>query len=155
MLIINEELLAIDQAIDSLVSHFLMLPEVDAYRLSRQQFENDKELQKQLFAFQELKDSYDTAKAYEAFRPDVRELKRQVLRMKRQIDLNEVVIAYRHAEFDLQTILPIFYLLANLGDEIAQAVSDQIFIDTGLPLAPHKPHHKKGDTNIKEKMSHD
>ena len=140
MLIINEELLAIDQAIDSLVSHFLMLPEVDAYRLSRQQFENDKELQKQLFAFQELKDSYDTAKAYEAFRPDVRELKRQVLRMKRQIDLNEVVIGYRQAEFDLQ---------------IAQAVSDQIFIDTGLPLAPHKPHHKKGDTNIKEKMSHD
>ena len=44
---------------------------------------------------------------------------------------------------------------ANLGEEIAQAVSDQIFIDTGLPLAPHKPHHKKGDTNIKEKMSHD
>ena len=81
--------------------------------------------------------------------PDVRELKRQVLRMKRQIDLNEVVIAYRHAEFDLQTIL------ANLGEEIAQAVSGQIFIDTGLPLAPHKPHHKKGDTNIKEKMSHD
>ena len=149
MLIINEELLAIDQAIDSLVSHFLMLPEVDAYRLSRPQFENDKELQKQLFAFQELKDSYDTAKAYEAFRPDVRELKRQVLRMKRQIDLNEVVIGYRQAEFDLQTIL------ANLGEEIAQAVSDQIFIDTGLPLAPHKPHHKKGDTNIKEKMSHD
>ena len=39
---------------------------------------------------QKLKDSYDAAKAYEAFRPDVRELKRQVLRMKRQIDLNEV-----------------------------------------------------------------
>ena len=149
MLIINEELLAIDQAIDSLVSHFQMLPEVDAYRLSRQQFENDRELQEQLFAFQELKDSYDTAKAYEAFRPDVRELKRQVLRMKRQIDLNEVVIGYRQAEFDLQIIL------ANLGEEIAQAVSDQIFIDTGLPLAPHKPHHKKEDTNIKEKMSHD
>ena len=142
MLIINEELLAIDQAIECLVSYFLKLPEVENYRLKRQKFENDRELQEQLFAFQELKDSYDAAKAYEAFRPDVRELKRQVLRMKRQIDLNE-------AEFDLQTIL------ANLGEEIAQAVSNQIFIDTGLPLAPHKPHHKKGDTNIKEKMSHD
>lgn len=149
MLIINEELLAIDQAIDCLVSYFLKLPEVENYRLKRQKFENDRELQEQLFAFQKLKDSYDTAKAYEAFRPDVRELKRQVLRMKRQIDLNEVVIGYRQAEFDLQTIL------ANLGEEIAQAVSDQIFIDTGLPLAPHKPHHKKEDTNIKEKMSHD
>ena len=117
MLIINEELLAIDQAIECLVSYFLKLPEVENYRLKRQKFENDRELQEQLFAFQELKDSYDAAKAYEAFRPDVRELKRQVLRMKRQIDLNEVVIAYRHAEFDLQTIL------ANLGEEIAQAVS--------------------------------
>ena len=149
MLIINEELLAIDQAIECLVSYFLKLPEVENYRLKRQKFENDRELQEQLFAFQELKDSYDTAKEYEAFRPDVRELKRQVLRMKRQIDLNEVVIGYRQAEFDLQTIL------ANLGEEIAQAVSDQIFIDTALPLAPHKPHHKKGDTNITEKMSHD
>lgn len=149
MLIINEELLAIDQAIDCLVSYFLKLPEVENYRLKHQKFENDRELQEQLFAFQELKDSYDTAKEYEAFRPDVRELKRQVLRMKRQIDLNEVVIGYRQSEFDLQTIL------ANLGEEIAQAVSDQIFIDSGLPLAPHKPHHKKGDANIKEKMSHD
>ena len=130
MLIINEELLAIDQAIDCLVSYFLKLPEVENYRLKRQKFENDRELQEQLFAFQELKNSYDTAKEYEAFRPDVRELKRQVLRMKRQIDLNEVVIGYRQAEFDLQTIL------ANLGEEIAQAVSDQIFIDSGylLPL---------------------
>ena len=149
MLIINEELLAIDQAIEYLVSYFLKLPEVENYRLKRQKFENDRELQEQLFVFQELKDSYDTAKEYEAFRPDVRELKRQVLRMKRQIDLNEVVIGYRQAEFDLQTIL------ANLGEEIAQAVSDQIFIDSGLPLAPHKQNHKKGDTNIKEKMRHD
>ena len=115
----------IDQAIECLVSYFLKLPEVENYRLKHQKFENDRELQEQLFAFQELKDSYDTAKEYEAFRPDVRELKRQVLRMKRQIDLNEVVIGYRQAEFDLQTIL------ANLGEEIAQAVSDQIFIDTG------------------------
>ena len=149
MLIINEELLAIDQAIDSLVLHFQMLPEVDAYRLSRQQFENDRELQKQLIEFKELKDSYEEAKEYAAFRPDVRELKRQMLRMKRQIDLNEVVVSYRQAEFDLQTIL------ATFGEDIAQAVSDQIFIDTGLPLAPHKPHHKKGDTNIKERMNHD
>ena len=138
MLIINEELLAIDQAIDNLVLHFLRLPEVENYRL--------KQL---LLEFQELKESYDKAKGYEAFRADVRDLKRQVLRMKRQIDLNEVVIGYRQAEFDLQIIL------ASLGEEVAQAISNQIFIDTGLPLAPHKPHHKKGGTNIKEEMSRD
>ena len=45
MLIINEELLAIDQAIDSLVLHFLRLPEVENYRLKRQKLENTRELQ--------------------------------------------------------------------------------------------------------------
>ncbi|WP_296124840.1 YlbF family regulator [uncultured Streptococcus sp.] len=149
MLIINEELLAIDQAIDSLVLHFLGLPEVEVYRLKRQKFEGDRTLQQQLLEFQELRESYEEAQKYEDYRSDVRDLKRQVLRMKRQIDLNEVVIAYRQAELDLQEIM------ASLGQDIAQAVSDQIFIDTGLPLAPHKPHHKKGATNIKEKMSND
>ena len=137
MLIINEELLAIDQAIDNLVLHFLRLPEVENYRLKQQRFKNARELQELLLEFQELKESYDKAKGYE------------VLRMKRQIDLNEVVIGYRQAEFDLQIIL------ASLGEEVAQAISNQIFIDTGLPLAPHKPHHKKGGTNIKEEMSRD
>ncbi|MHC3836277.1 YlbF family regulator, partial [Streptococcus thermophilus] len=40
MLIINEELLAIDQAIDSLVLYFLRLPEVENYRLKQQRFKN-------------------------------------------------------------------------------------------------------------------
>ena len=45
----------IDQAIECLVSYFLKLPEVENYRLKRQKFENDRGLQEQLFAFQELK----------------------------------------------------------------------------------------------------
>lgn len=130
MLIIDEELLAIDQAIDSLILHFLGLPEVEDYRLKRQKFEKDRGLQKQLLEFQELREIYEEAQKYEAYRSDVRDLKRQILRIKRQIDLNEVVIAYRQAELDLQTIM------ASLGKDLAQAVSDQIFMDTGLPLAP-------------------
>ena len=59
MLIINEELLAIDQAIDSLVLHFLALPEVEVYRLKRQKFEGDRTLQQQLLEFQELRESYE------------------------------------------------------------------------------------------------
>lgn len=134
MLIIDEELLAIDQAIDSLILHFLGLPEVEDYRLKRQKFEKDRGLQKQLLEFQELREIYEEAQKYEAYRSDVRDLKRQILRIKRQIDLNEVVIAYRQAELDLQTIM------ASLGKDLAQAVSDQIFMDTGLPLAPPTSH---------------
>ena len=133
MLIINEELLAIDQAIDSLVLHFLRLPEVENYRLKRQKLENTRELQELLLEFQELKESYDKAKEYESFRPDVRDLKRQVLRMKRQIDLNEVIIGYRQAEFDLQIIL------ASLGEEVAQAAPPVtlFFVQSRLLTSAH------------------
>ena len=41
-------------------------------------FENDRELQEQLFAFQELKIAMMLVSRMKAFRPDVRELKRQV-----------------------------------------------------------------------------
>lgn len=110
-------------------SYFLKLPEVENYRLKRQKFENDRELQEQLFAFQELKDSYDTAKAYRGFRPDVRELKRQFCEWSVKL-IKRGGYWLSSGRVRLQTIL------ANLGEEIAQAVSDQIFIDTGLPLAP-------------------
>ena len=67
MLIINEELLAIDQAIDSLVLHFLRLPEVENYRLKRRKFENARELQELLLEFQELKESYAYIRIYHLF----------------------------------------------------------------------------------------
>ena len=56
---------------------------------------------------------------------------------KRQLDLNEKVIALRRAEVDLQEVL------AKIAQKIAESVSSDVFVDTGLPLAPHKPPHKK------------
>ncbi|MGT2906854.1 YlbF family regulator [Streptococcus dentiloxodontae] len=147
MLSINEEFLAIDQSLDKIVKAFLDLPEAINYKQKRQLFLTNAELQERIQDFQALKEDFEAQESYAAFRSEVHQLKRQLLMKKRQIDMNETVIAYRQAETSVQKIL------AQISQELAQAISAQIFVDTGLPLAPHKPPHKKGrGNNIKENM---
>ena len=148
MLIINEELLAIDEAIENLVASFLNLPEVADFKEKKKQFEEDGEIQCALADFQALKESYEQEELYASYRPDVKAKKRQLLTLKRQLDVNPLVSHYRQAETALQAIL------AQLSQDLSQAISEQIFVDTGLPLAPHKPRHQHGQgNNIKEKIN--
>lgn len=146
MLIINEELLAIEEAIDDLVVAFLNLPEVENFRFKRQQFNESQDLQEALKDFQNQKKAYQELEAYAQYRSDIKDMKRQLLRQKRELDVDPLVQSYKEAEVDLQKIM------ATMSQELSQAISRQIFVDTGLPLAPHKPPHQHGKkTNIKEK----
>lgn len=75
-------------------------------------------------------------KEYAVFRPEVKEICRQLLQKKRELDLNRTVSLLRQNEVAVQTIL------AELTQEISSVISPTIFVDTGLPLAPHKSHHQ-------------
>ena len=58
------------------------------------------------------------------------------------------MIAYRQAEVALQEVL------AELSSLLSQSISSDIFVDTGLPLAPKRPKHGHGrGDNIREKDS--
>lgn len=145
MLRINQELLEIEQAIDELVTCFLQLEEVDRYKKVKLAVESNQELQDLIKIFQEKQADFQEVKDYAQFRPEVGDLRRQVYQLKRQIDLNKDVVQLRQAEVALQEIL------AHISQYLSQAVSEEIFVDTGLPLAAHKPHHDKGrGKNIKE-----
>lgn len=146
MLIINDQLVAIDEAIDQLVSQIVGLEVAEAYKKARQDFLADQELQKDILYFQSLKEEYDEVKEFASFRPEVSQMRRELFAQKRRIDLNENLIHLRQCEVEFQK------LLAQLSKELSQAVSADIFVDTGLPLAPHKPPHKSGrGNNIKER----
>ncbi len=145
MLKIDDQLLAIDDALDTLAAAFLELERVKVYKAAKEIFLADEELQQKISDFQLLKEDYDRQKAFGKYRPEVAQLRKKVVSQKRQLDLNDKVVALRRAEVDLQAIL------AEISQKIAAAVSPDIFVDTGLPLAPHKPPHKKGrGNNIKE-----
>lgn len=145
MLKIDDQLLAIDDALDDVISAFLELETVKTYKAAAKAVSADEDLQKEIKIFQQLKEDYDRQQSFSKYRPEVGQLRKGILRQKRQLDLNEKMIAMRRAEVDLQAIL------AEMSQKIAAAISPDIFVDTGLPLAPRKPPHEMGrGKNIKE-----
>ncbi|MGT2924674.1 YlbF family regulator [Streptococcus caviae] len=145
MLKMDDQLLAIDDALDDVITAFLELDTVKAYQAAAQAVSADKELQEEISDFQRLKEDYDRLQSFGKYRPEAGQLRKAVLRQKRQLDLNDKMIAMRRAEVDLQTVL------AEASQKIAAAVSPDIFVDTGLPMALHRPPHEMGrGKNIKE-----
>lgn len=126
MLAIDEHLFEIDEAIDEVAKAFLALDDVQAYLEIKKIFLADAALQESISEFQDLKQSYE----------EVKEICRQLLQKKRELDLNRTVSLLRQNEVAVQTIL------AELTQEISSVISPTIFVDTGLPLAPHKSHHQ-------------
>ena len=144
MLNIDEQLLDVDDAIEELLIALFELETVKNFKKSKEQFLLDESLQKDIQKFQELQNQYEEIKEFEAFRPEVKEVKRRLFQQKRLLDINEKVILLRQNEVAVQEIL------ASLSQAIAASISKDIFVDTGLPLASHKPVHKKGN-NIRER----
>ncbi|WNZ87940.1 YlbF family regulator [Streptococcus iniae] len=146
MLVINEDLLAIEDAIDQLVNDIKQTKEYKNYCQLRNVVKEDSNLQADLAFFRQLKETYDKEIAFASFRPEVKALKKELLLKKRQLDLNAKIMALRYAEVDLQKIL------AHVSVAIAEAISPTIFVDTGLPLVAKKESPHKGPyQNIKEK----
>lgn len=136
MLTIDDQLLAIDDAIDEVVAAFLALNSVQDYLAVRQVFLSDKALQEDIAVFQALRQEYEAVEAYAAFRPEVKTLRRQLVQTKRTIDMHEKMSALRQSEVAVQKIL------AELTQDISSVISSAIFVDTGLPLAAHSSHHQ-------------
>ena len=145
MLSINQKLFAIEDAMEEVVVTFLQLDSVQQYKKVRRDFLLDDELQKSILAFQDLQDNYQEVKDFTEYRPEVQELRRHLFQKKRELDIHKKVVKLRQSEVAVQEVL------ASLSQRITIAVSGDIFVDTGLPLAPHKPSHQKGwGHNIKE-----
>ncbi|AND80387.1 YlbF family regulator [Streptococcus pantholopis] len=146
MLKIDDQLLAIEDAMDDVLKAFLSLEMVKQYRQAKQDFLADSSLQQEIQAFQRLQENYEAIKPYEVKRDEAYALRKKLLVQKRAIDMNSRLIRYRRLEVDMQT------LLAELSQKISAAVSSDVFVDTGLPLAPHKRPHKSGrGNNIRER----
>jgi len=124
MLIIDEELVAIDQAVDELVASLIIEPEFLAYQAAAQAVEEDAGLSKQLQLLAE-------EEAHIAFRPELKKLQKELI-------MNEKVYQLRVAENELQA------LLSEVAGELSGAISKEIMIDENLPLAKGGRHGRHG-----------
>ncbi|WP_102027463.1 YlbF family regulator [Salirhabdus sp. Marseille-P4669] len=90
------------------------------YLKAKHKLENDLEAQKRIIAFQRIKEQYEDAQRFGRYHPDYTKIMKEVREVKREMDLNETVAAYKRAETELQA------LLDDVSAAIAETVSPSI-----------------------------
>jgi cell fate (sporulation/competence/biofilm development) regulator YlbF (YheA/YmcA/DUF963 family) len=101
---------------------------VEQYILARKKMLSNKETQKKIQHFVQLKELYEDVQRYGKYHPDYKEIMTKVRLAKREMDLDDHVAEFRRAENDLQTLLDEISLI------IGKSVSEHVKVPTGNPF---------------------
>lgn len=78
--------------------------------------------------FLKVRDRYDEVQRFGKYHPDYKKVIQEMMDIKRDVDMDDQIVAYKHAEQQMEA------LLNEVGLEIAQAVSASIKVPTGDPF---------------------
>lgn len=90
------------------------------YLEKKASLEQDKEAQKLVKAFNDIKEHYDDIQRFGRYHPDYQDIMKKVRSTKRAMDMHESVAAFKVAERNIQS------LLDEISEMIAFSVSNQI-----------------------------
>src|SRR5690625_1898227 len=90
------------------------------YNESRHELNNDKEAQRLIKAFTDIKKHYEDVQRFGRYHPDYNEIMKNVRSIKREMDMNDKVATFKIAERNLQKFLD------NISEVVARSVSEQI-----------------------------
>ncbi|MFG6116781.1 YlbF family regulator [Halobacillus sp. MO56] len=93
---------------------------MDAYQTAKKQLEEDEEAQRLIRDFQKIKDQYEDVQRFGRYHPDYYRIMKEVRSVKREMDMNEKVAAFKLRERDLQK------LLDEVSQHVAFSVSENI-----------------------------
>ncbi|WP_010649514.1 YlbF family regulator [Oceanobacillus massiliensis] len=93
---------------------------MEKYRSTRKALDDDKEAQKLIKAFSNMKEQYDDVQRFGRYHPDYYDIMKNVRSTKREMDMNDKVAAFKVAERNLQK------LLDEISQFVAKSVSEQI-----------------------------
>ncbi|WKK68262.1 YlbF family regulator [Brochothrix thermosphacta] len=109
----------------------------DYHSAKRATFEN-KDTQEKIKKFAAMKERFDEVQRFGRYHPDYKETNRETRRLKRELDMDEVIITYRQAEMQVQS------LLDQVGIMIGESVSEQVKVPVGNPFFEGKRRHGGG-----------
>lgn len=98
------------------------------YQDQKNKLSQDKQAQQLISHFLKVRDKYDEVQRFGKYHPDYKKVIQEMMDVKRDVDMNDRIVAYKHAEQQLESILN------EVGLEIAQAVSASIKVPTGDPF---------------------
>ncbi|HET7580939.1 MAG TPA: YlbF family regulator [Bacillales bacterium] len=98
------------------------------YRACKHRLQQDPEAQKLIQRFMDMKEKYEEVQRFGKYHPDFDRITGEVREVKRELDMNEAIAAFKKAEEELEA------LLGEVSQIIAYAVSPQIKVPTGNPF---------------------
>lgn len=137
-MIINEELIALDEKVDELLANIVHSDTFQQYIKAQDALNQDNDLQKDIFDFQHKKNHFEEVERFGAYLPEYKQIRRELQRAKRKMDMQPQMIAYRQSETALQGILDEICL------EMSTVISDDIKVDAGNPVFIRQNHHGCG-----------
>ncbi len=93
---------------------------MESYNNSLQELNEDKEAQRLIKAFKDIKVHYEDVQRFGRYHPDYNDIMKRVRSVKREMDMNEKVATFKIAERNLQK------LLDEISGHVALSVSEQI-----------------------------
>ncbi|WP_042223883.1 YlbF family regulator [Oceanobacillus manasiensis] len=93
---------------------------MEAYNHSLQELNEDKEAQRLIKAFKDIKVHYEDVQRFGRYHPDYNDIMKSVRSVKREMDMNEKVASFKIAERNLQKMLD------DISGHVALSVSEQI-----------------------------
>ncbi|MEH7334912.1 YlbF family regulator [Neobacillus drentensis] len=127
MLATLERIELLDQA-DQLSKMVLESEIVEHYQICLYKMQTNKETQRKINRFVNLKELYEEVQRFGKYHPDYKRVMSQIRDYKREMDLDPLVAEFKLAENDLQALLDEISLL------IGGAVSKHIKVPTGNPF---------------------
>ncbi|HJV31438.1 MAG TPA: YlbF family regulator [Bacillales bacterium] len=127
MLATSERIEILDQ-VDYLANMILNSDFAAQYRICLYNLKSNKETQRKIRQFVQLKDLYEDVQRFGKYHPDYKRVMKEVRVAKREMDLDPNVAEFKIAENDLQGLLDEISVL------IGGAVSENIKVPTGNPF---------------------
>lgn len=90
------------------------------YQQAKAALENDKEAQKLIKQFSDMKEHYEDVQRFGRYHPDYNSIMKKVRSVKREMDMHEKVATFKKAERQVQK------LLDEISETVAFSVSEQI-----------------------------
>ncbi|WEG15007.1 YlbF family regulator [Pullulanibacillus sp. KACC 23026] len=100
----------------------------ERYKESKKRLEQDQQAISLLRRFVKLRERYDEVQRFGKYHPDYHEVIQEMMEVKRDVDLNDIIAEYKQAEAELES------LLNDISLSIAGAVSPSIKVPTGDPF---------------------
>ena len=113
---------------DGIVDMLVASEAMEHYRACKDKLAHDEEALDLIRRFTKLREQYNEVQRFGKYHPDYNDVIKAMMNIKRDLDLNDTIAAYKKAEDDLES------LLNEISKSIAYAVSESIKVPTGDPF---------------------